>query len=137
MADEDTSQEKTEEPTSRKIEKSKEEGNIARSKELNTSAILIVSALCILVYGPGIAENMIAIMKFCFSFDPRASWDVSIAGAYFSAVFYKAFIGLLPIYGFLVLAAFMAPISLGGWNFATKAIAPKASRLNPLSECSC
>ena len=89
MADEDTSQEKTEEPTSRKIEKSKEEGNIARSKELNTSAILIVSALCFLVYGPGIAKNMLAIMKFCFSFDPRASWDINIAGAYFGAVFLK------------------------------------------------
>ncbi|WP_196158001.1 flagellar biosynthesis protein FlhB [Reinekea sp. G2M2-21] len=133
MAEEDTSQEKTEEPTPRKIEKSKEEGNIARSKELNTSAILLVSAICFLVFGPGIAKTMQTIMIFCFRFDARAAWDINIAGAYFEAVLFDAFLALIPTFGFLLLAAIVAPTSLGGWNFATKALMPKGSRLNPLS----
>lgn len=133
MAEEDTSQEKTEEPTPRKLEKAREEGDVARSKELNTSAILLVSAVCFLVFGRSLANTIVAIMDFCFGFDPRASWDVKIAGEYFTAVLFEGFIALIPIFILLLIASVIAPIGLGGWNFSTKAIAPKASRLNPLS----
>ena len=44
MADEDSSAEKTEEPTSRRLEKAREEGQIARSRELNTTALLIAGS---------------------------------------------------------------------------------------------
>ena len=40
---------------------------------------------------------------------------------------------LLPVFAVLLVAALIAPIGLGGWNFSTKALAPKGSRLNPLS----
>lgn len=133
MAEQDTSQEKTEEPTPRKLEKAKEDGDIARSKELNTSAILIVSALCFLVFGRMMATTMMRIMEFCFSFDPRASWDVIVAGEYVAVVTGEALLSIAPLFGFLLLAALFAPIGLGGWNFSTKALAPKGSRMNPLS----
>ena len=133
MAEQDTSQEKTEEPTPRKLEKAKEDGDIARSKELNTSAILIVSAICFLVFGRMMGTTMMRIMEFCFSFDPRASWDVIVAGEYVSVVAGEALLSIVPLFGFLLLAALFAPIGLGGWNFSTKALAPKGSRMNPLS----
>lgn len=38
---EDSGQEKTEEPTSKKLEESKKKGQIARSKELGTMFVLI------------------------------------------------------------------------------------------------
>jgi len=133
MAEEDASQEKTEEPTSRKLEKTREDGNVVRSKELNTSAILIVSAICILVFGPLMGNTLMDIMRFCFDFDARASWDTNISGEYFLAALYSACLALLPFFGFLLLTSLAAPISLGGWNFSTKALAPKGSRMNPFS----
>ena len=133
MAEEDSSQEKTEEPTSRKLEKTREEGNVVRSKELNTSAILIVSAICILVFGPLMGNTLMEVMRFCFDFDARASWDTNISGEYFLASIYAAFTALLPFFALLLLTALAAPMSLGGWNFSTKALAPKASRMNPFS----
>nr|WP_197479132.1 EscU/YscU/HrcU family type III secretion system export apparatus switch protein [Oleiphilus sp. HI0132] len=42
MAENDSSQDKTEEPTGRKLEKAREEGQVPRSKELNTTFLLIV-----------------------------------------------------------------------------------------------
>jgi flagellar biosynthesis protein FlhB len=130
---EDTSQEKTEEPTPRKKQKAREEGNIARSRELNTSAILIVAAICFLVFGKSFALSIQRIMAFCFKFDPRASWDPRVVGDYLHAVLFDVFMTILPVFGFLLFAALFAPIGLGGWNFSTKALAPKGSRLNPLS----
>jgi len=133
MAEEDPSQEKTEEPTSKKLEKTREDGDVVRSKELNTSAILLVSAICILVFGPLMGNTLMEIMRFCFDFDARASWDTNISGEYFLAALYSAFTALLPFFGLLLLTSVAAPISLGGWNFSTKALAPKGSRMNPFS----
>ena len=46
MAEEnDSSADKSEEPTPKRLEKAREDGNIARSRELNTAAILITGAL--------------------------------------------------------------------------------------------
>ncbi|MDN3649376.1 flagellar biosynthesis protein FlhB [Reinekea marina] len=133
MAEEDPSQEKTEEPTPKKKEKAREEGDVTRSKELNTSGILLTAALCLLVFGPFIASSFLKVMAFCFSFDPRASWDTSIATDYLQVVIYEMAWAVSPMFAFLLLASIVAPISLGGWNFSTKAMAPKFSRMNPLS----
>ncbi|MFQ3230592.1 flagellar biosynthesis protein FlhB [Reinekea sp.] len=132
MAEEDPSQEKTEEPTPKKQEKAREEGDVTRSKELNTSGILLTAALCMLVFGPMIASSLMKVMAFCFSFDPRASWDTAIAGGYLKAVVFEMAVAISPVFAFLLLASIVAPISLGGWNFSTKAMAPKFSRMNPL-----
>lgn len=133
MAEEDSSQEKTEEPSQRKLDKAREEGNVPRSKELNTSGILLVSAICFLVFGASLGEGLMRVMAFCFSFDPQASWDTNIALEYFAGAGLEMILRTSPIFGFLLIAALFIPIGLGGWNFSTKAIAPKFSRMNPLS----
>lgn len=133
MAEEDPSQEKTEEPTPRKKEKAREDGTVARSKELNTSAILLAAAIGFLVFGPGLASSLADIMKFSFGFDAQASWDIGLAMSYLSSATFEALFALLPMFALLLFAALFGPIGLGGWNFATKALAPKGSRINPLS----
>lgn len=133
MAEEDSSQEKTEEPTPRKKEKAKEDGTVPRSKEANTSGVLLTAAITMIVFGPMVADAFMKIMALCFRFDARASWDKNIAMYYLEASLFELAWAIMPIIAFLLVASIVAPISLGGWNFATKALAPKASRINPLS----
>ena len=66
MAEEDSSQEKTEEPTSKRLEKAKEDGQIPRSKELSTSLILITGALSLWIFGGWLfeAEKNIFVLNF-------------------------------------------------------------------------
>ena len=45
MAENENGQEKTEEPTPRKLQKAMEDGQIARSKELNTTFVLVGGAI--------------------------------------------------------------------------------------------
>lgn len=129
----DSSQEKSEEPTERKLRQAREEGNVARSREVNTSAVLLAGAASMLLFGPGLAKSMMGIMKFTFGFDEYASWDTVVALRYLEASIFEAFWAMVPFFLLLLAAAFFGPISLGGWNFSTKAIAPKGSRINPLS----
>lgn len=129
----DSSQEKSEEPTERKLQKAREEGNVARSRELNTSAVLLAGAVSVLLFGPSVSQSMLGIMKFTFSFDRQASWDTIVALRYLEASIFEALWSLVPVFALLLVAAIVCPIALGGWNFAAKAAAPKASRINPLS----
>ena len=63
MAEEQQGQEKTEEATPRKLTKAKEEGQVARSRELNTVAIVTFGAVAAYFFIPGIAEALISLTK--------------------------------------------------------------------------
>ena len=72
---EDSGQEKTEEPTSKKLEESKKKGQIARSKELGTMFVLIFSAISLLMYGPEIGKGLYNVMGRTLSLNRNEAFD--------------------------------------------------------------
>lgn len=133
MAEEnDSSADKSEEPTPKRLEKAREEGNIARSRELNTAAILITGATGLIGFGPYLALNLSNIMSFNFSIPARIA-DDSLLIEHLNQSIIQALLGLVPLFLVLLVAAIIGPTMLGGFNFSFKAISPKASRMNPLS----
>ncbi len=132
MAENDSSQEKTEEATPKRLEKAREEGQIARSKELNTSAVLIAGSAALIIFGGGLGESMMNVMTFSFTFDSSLLESEKLMSARLTRSFFEAGYGLYPIFFVLLVSSLVGPIGLGGWIFSTKALAPKFSRLNPL-----
>ena len=57
MAD---SSEKTEDPTGKRLEEARNKGQIARSRELSTTLVLVASSLMFLLFGSFIAEALFA-----------------------------------------------------------------------------
>src|SRR5262245_40136676 len=133
MADEDSSAEKTEEPTSRRLEQAREEGQIARSRELNTTALLIAGSSGLLVYGPSIADAMARLMPHTFDSPLEATFATSSMAAYLASSCYLAGSAVAPLLILAALAAMIGPIALGGWLFSSKALMPKLERLDPLA----
>ena len=133
MAEEDSSQEKTEEPTAKKQEKAKDEGQVPRSKELNTLAILIAGSFGLLIFGPRMYQGGIDLFVYNFVLDRADLFDVKQLGVHFGQSSFDAVWIVLPIFGMTLLAAFLGPVALGGWLLSAKAMAPKMSRMNPLS----
>lgn len=133
MADEDSSAEKTEEPTSRRLEKAREEGQIARSRELNTTALLIAGSAGLLIYGPSISDAMARLMRHNFDIPREAIFDTASMISYLASSCYLAGIAVAPLMVLAMLAAMIGPIALGGWLFSSKALMPKMSRLDPLA----
>ena len=74
---EDSGQEKTEEPTSKKLEESKKKGQIARSKELGTMFVLIFSAISLLMYGPEIGKGLYNVMGRTLSLNRNEAFDTT------------------------------------------------------------
>ncbi|ODS23001.1 flagellar biosynthesis protein FlhB [Candidatus Endobugula sertula] len=132
MADNDQSQEKTEEATPRKLEKAREDGQAPRSKELTTTTVLLAGSLGLLWFGDFLSRKLIGTATLNFSLPREAAFDTRYMLYHLGMSLSDALLGMMPIFGILVLAAILGPVALGGWLFSIKAMMPKMSRMNPL-----
>ncbi len=131
MAENDSSQEKTEEATPKKLEKARDEGQVPRSRELTTTAILLAGTIGLYIFGQLISQRLMDVMQFNFVIERQHIFDTSQMVLHLASSFYDALLSLLPLFGILVAAAIIGPTALGGWLFSAKAMAPKFSRMNP------
>ncbi|MBV1789349.1 flagellar biosynthesis protein FlhB [Marinobacterium sp. D7] len=132
MADE-SGQEKTEEPTSKRLQDAREKGDVPRSKELTTTALLMIAGFAALIFGSQIAVDMMSMMKGNFALDRKAISDPSQMIEHLVRSLVDGFLSLWGLFVLLAIVALVSPIALGGWNFSGQALQPKGSRINPLS----
>ena len=129
MAEEEQGQEKTEEATPRKLEKAREEGQVARSRELGSVAIVAFGAAAALFVAPDIALDLKQITVDAF----RQAADINRPlPTYAFDVVVQALLAVLPLLIVLFGAGIAANLGVGGMVFAPKAIAPKLNRLSPI-----
>ncbi len=133
MAEEDSGQEKTEEPTGKRLDKAREEGQIPRSKELTTTALLMASALTLLLLGKSMSDQLQAMIKKNFSVSREDIFEYWTPVKYLGQSFQDAFWTVLPLFAVLFFAVSASTLMLGGFLFSTKAFAPKISRLDPIA----
>lgn len=131
MAESESGQDKTEDPTEKRKKDSREKGEIARSKELNTLAVMLAGAGGLLIFGGALAEDLMELMRMNFSLSREVILDQRSMGTYLLHSGQIALVAIQPVMITLLLAALIGPISLGGWLFAAGSMAPKFSRMNP------
>lgn len=129
----DDSQEKTEEPTERKISKAREEGQIARSQEVAIAASVIIVAAYLFVFGTQIFGRLSDVMIDVYTFDAALLSDQNriLTALYVSIE--KGLVAILPLMAFALLTVLAFSGLVGGYNFSFKAVAPKLNKLNPLT----
>jgi flagellar biosynthetic protein FlhB len=129
---EDSDLEKTESATPRRLQKAREEGQIVRSRELSTFALLAAGFYGVWGMSGSIGEHLQNMLRASLTFDHASSFETSrmLIGA--GAASREGFYALLPILAFTGLAALLAPMALGGWQLSAKGLEPKFSRLNPI-----
>ena len=132
MAEDETG-DKTEEATPRRLQKAREEGQIPRSKELTTTAVLLASTIGLWVFGGWIAAALASILRFNFTLDRDTIFDPQSMIAHLGSSFSEALFSLWPFFAVIVVAAIAGPIALGGWLFSGKSIAPKLNRMDPIA----
>lgn len=134
MADQpDSGQEKTEEPTEKRLKDSRDKGQIARSKELNTLAVVMVSAVGLLMLGPAMVGKLMNLMVYNFSLDREVLYSTDTMALHLLASVEQGFSVLGPLFFMVLIAALVGPLLLGGWLFSAKSLAPKFERMNPLA----
>ena len=131
MAESESGADKTEDPTEKRKKDSREKGEIARSKELNTLAIMMAGSAALLIFGGALAQELMELMRHNFTLSREVILDQRSMATYLMSSGLMALLAIQPIMITLVLAAIIGPISLGGWLFAAGSMAPKFSRMNP------
>ncbi|AMQ81863.1 flagellar biosynthesis protein FlhB [Pseudomonas sp. 22105] len=131
MAESESGQDKTEDPTEKRKKDSREKGEIARSKELNTLAIMLAGSAALLIFGGMLAQELMDLMRQNFTLSREVIMDERSMATFLMNSGLQALLAIQPIMITLLLAAFLGPIALGGWLFAAGSLAPKFSRMNP------
>lgn len=131
MSDTNSSQEKTEEASAQKLKKSKDEGQVARSKDVATTisllATLLVLKYSVVFYADSLRESF-RISYVNFHESTLGLNDLQVLLADNLMLFGKVLLPLL-ITPLLVVSLSLMP---GGWVFASKNFMPQFSRLNPI-----
>ncbi|BFM11754.1 flagellar biosynthesis protein FlhB [Simiduia litorea] len=130
--DKDSSQEKTEEATPRKLEKAREDGQVPRSKELTTTVLLVTGTLALLASGEFLVKKLVKVFNHNMLLERATIFDTSQMLTHIGVAMFDAILGLAPLFLALAIAAFVGPIALGGWLVSTKALMPKLNRMSLL-----
>lgn len=131
MAD-DSDLEKTEAASPRRLEKAREEGQVARSRELNTFLLLAAGVAVLWLTGSYMFTTLSGVIKTSMWFDPRLPRDAPLMIEHAAKLAIEALLALAPLFVTLVVVAVFASVAMGGLVFSGKALEPKFERMNPI-----
>ncbi len=129
---EDSDLEKSEEPTGRRIEQAREQGQVPHSRELGTFLILLVAGAAFWFMGSWFVGRSMAFVRKGFTIDPRVMHEPALMLPRLADVSGDALFVFSPLLGLLLLAALLPPFFLNAWVFSSEALIPDFGRLNPL-----
>ncbi|MDN4035727.1 flagellar biosynthesis protein FlhB [Massilia sp. YIM B02443] len=129
---EDSDAEKTEDASPRRIEKAREEGDVPRSRELATFAVLMTAGACLWAFGGMLVETLGRALKSGLSLDREQVYNPAILIERVFNDIVAVMLACLPIAGAIMLIALVSPLLIGGWLFSSKAFMPNIMKLNPL-----
>lgn len=132
MAENQDGQEKSQEPTSKRLADARKKGQVPRSRELNTMALTLLGVATLMLlaghFNQGF-ENQFRqhlVLSRADMFDPNAVLD------HFVSAVQQAVGMLLPFFAVMVVVAVLASVALGGFNVSFESMQPKLSKLDPI-----
>lgn len=129
---EESDLEKTEQPSPRRLEKAREEGQVARSREWVTFALLASGAAALWGTSGLLDAHVGAAFRHGLQFERAAAFDPAFMLASAQAMGLEALAGIAPVLAVLAVVALVAPMLLGGLVLAPQSLAPDFSKLDPL-----
>jgi len=128
---EDSDLEKTEEASGRKLEQARERGNVPRSRELASLAVLLMSAGVISFLGVFMFQGLQRVMHNGLRFGLADVASPAMMGRDLVQASLDGLVLFLPLALGVVIAAVAANLMISGWVFSPKALEADFSKLNP------
>jgi flagellar biosynthetic protein FlhB len=129
---EDSSAEKTEEATARKLRNARDDGQVARSVELPAAAVTIGAILVMYFIGSAWMTRVATIFAQGFTFDRKTLDNPELLVTTFASQLGESFLLIVPILGVTAVLAVLSSGATGGYLFSLKSVMPKFSKLSPL-----
>lgn len=130
---EDSDLERSEPASQRRIEQAREKGQIARSRELSTFAVLMASGGALIAMGPTLMDGLLSLMRNGLTVERAVAFDPLLMLVRLQEEVWNILVVFFPYMLVVVIAAMAAPLAMGGWLFSVQALEPDFAKLNPLN----
>lgn len=130
---EDSDLEKSEQPSQRRLEQAREEGQVARSRELSTFAVLLAGGAGMWVMGSTLTGQLTKLIREGLTLDTELAFHADLLLPRLYALSTETLWTFLPLLTLLLLTAALSPLLLNGWLFSLKPLQPNFSKLNPMT----
>jgi len=131
VAEEGFQEEKTEEPTQKRLEDARLEGNLPRSVELSSSMVLFTGVVALYFFGSVMWNRMEEVGRFLFNYAVEIDLGPHNLRQYTeaAAVFLLQVMG--PLFLLLMVVGILTGVAQSGPNLSLKPLVPKASKMDP------
>ncbi|MDH3609263.1 MAG: flagellar biosynthesis protein FlhB [Gammaproteobacteria bacterium] len=133
MSDKSSQQDKTQEPTQKRLQDARKKGQIPRSRELNTMLVTFVGACGLMFTTDIISSSLHKILLLNFQLPISHIMDKNYLVPHFTESSITALLAISPYLALMFVVALFGPMAIGGMSFSMSAMAFKMNRLNPLS----
>jgi len=123
---------RTEPASARRREQAREEGQVARSRELSTLALLMCAGGAFWFMGGGLAGRLSSLVRENLQLSRALAFDPDLMLSRLRDGSLDMLLAFLPLLALFVLAGIVSALAVNGWLFTTKPLAPQWNRLDPL-----
>jgi len=125
-------EEKTEEPTPKKRQELKDKGEVAKSKELPSVAVLLAALVTLSLFGSFMFNHIQIIMKEAFSFPNIHNFNIPEFLQFTQNIIGRFIILLTPLFAAIFITAILSNVMQVGVIFSSESITPKLSKIDPI-----
>ena len=130
---EENAQERTEAATPKRRDDARKKGQVARSRELSTSALLMVSASVFFGFADNIYQSIAGFLYAGLHLSSAVMTDPQDLLRHFATMCETAAELVVPFFIMLLMAVIAAGLVVGGWVFSIQSLVPDFSRMDPIS----
>lgn len=128
----DSDQEKTEQPTEKRLRESREKGEVPRSRDLSGAIVVLAGVAALMNSGQSGLRHARRIFELGLGYSRESLFSDALPGRTLHAALAEALQLFTPVALATLLATLAAPLLLGGLNFSAQALQPKFERLDPI-----
>ncbi|MDP4538554.1 flagellar type III secretion system protein FlhB [Qipengyuania sp. DY56-A-20] len=129
---EETAGEKTFAPTEKRLADAAKKGDVLRSKESGTAAVMLLGGVWLVFAGPWLLEGLAGLMSEAFRFDARDMNDYNVGLLMMEGLFLSV-LAILTLAVPVILVTLLTQLGFGRGRWVGANLAAKGSRINPLS----
>jgi len=129
--------EKTEEPTSKKLDDARKDGNVCKSKDLNMAISLVALFLILKVFASYMGERFVEVFYQTYNRIPdyasANAFNSTSVMAFFQNSLLNSLILVLPFFAVGFVVCFLVDLIQVKWRISTKPMQPKFDKFNPVN----
>ncbi|WP_280152141.1 EscU/YscU/HrcU family type III secretion system export apparatus switch protein [Piscinibacter sp. XHJ-5] len=117
----------------RKLQKAREDGQVARSRDLSHFGAMAAGGAVLVAVAPQVTAWLQQMLAEALRFDRIASTQPQAMLERLAALGTHLLWAVIPLGALMALVAIAGSVLIGGWNWTLKPLAPKFDKLNPIA----